>query len=70
MSAVLEYENVTKEYAVPFSGRRRVLALQDFSLTVEQGEIFGFLGRTGPARARPSTLPWGLCVQAVDAGAC
>ena len=59
MSAVLEYENVTKEYAVPFSGRR-VLALQDFSLTVEQGEIFGFLGPNGAGKSTAIHLAMGF----------
>ena len=59
MPAVLEYENVTKEYAVPFSGRR-VLALQDFSLTVEQGEIFGFLGPNGAGKSTAIHLAMGF----------
>lgn len=59
MPAVLEYENVTKAYTVPFSGRR-VLALQDFSLEVEQGEIFGFLGPNGAGKSTAIHLAMGF----------
>ena len=43
MPPVMEFERVTKEYR-NFWGQRPVLALSDFSLTVDACEIFGFLG--------------------------
>jgi ABC-2 type transport system ATP-binding protein len=49
MAGVLEFDRVTKEYA-GFLGRRRVRALDHFSLRVEAGEIFGFLGPNGAGK--------------------
>src|SRR4030095_6492142 len=59
MPAVLQYENVSKEYHVPFSGRR-VRALDDFSLEVGQGEIFGFLGPNGAGKSTAIHLAMGF----------
>jgi ABC-2 type transport system ATP-binding protein len=59
MPAVLEYENVTKEYSVPFTGRR-VRALQAFSLVVQPGEIFGFLGPNGAGKSTAIHLAMGF----------
>lgn len=48
MPPVLEFDSVTKEYG----GFRRssIRALDEFSLTVDQGEIFGFLGHNGAGK--------------------
>lgn len=50
MSAVVEIENLTKDYEVGFWRKRRVRALDGLSLTVERGEIFGFLGANGAGK--------------------
>lgn len=49
MSAV-EIKNLTKDYEVGFWRKRKVRALDDLSLTVSQGEIFGFLGANGAGK--------------------
>ena len=59
--AVLEFERVTKHY------RRRVglrfeslVALGDFSLAVERGEIFGFLGPNGAGKSTAIHIAMGF----------
>ena len=59
MPAALEYEGVTKEYR-SWSGRRRVRALQDFALSVQNGEIFGFLGPNGAGKSTAIHLAMGF----------
>ena len=50
MAAVVEIEGLTKDYEVGFWKKRQVRALDDLSLTVEGGEIFGFLGGNGAGK--------------------
>jgi ABC-2 type transport system ATP-binding protein len=50
MTTVVEIDNLTKEYDLGFWGKRRVRALDGLSLTVNQGEIFGFLGANGAGK--------------------
>jgi len=50
MSSIVEIENLTKDYEVGFWRKRKVRALDDLSLTVERGEIFGFLGANGAGK--------------------
>lgn len=59
MLPVLEYEGVTKEYRSLLRSRR-VLALQDFSLQVQPGEIFGFLGPNGAGKSTAIHLAMGF----------
>jgi len=59
MRAVLEFENVTKEYR-SFASKRRLRALDGFSLTVEAGEIFGFLGPNGAGKSTAIHLAMGF----------
>src|SRR5712671_296886 len=59
MAAALEFENLTKEYR-SFASRRRLRALEDFSLTVETGEIFGFLGPNGAGKSTAIHLAMGF----------
>ena len=59
MPAVLEFEEIAKEYK-SLLGRRRVAALQDFSLRVEAGEIFGFLGPNGAGKTTAIHLAMGF----------
>ncbi|MDE2179586.1 MAG: ABC transporter ATP-binding protein [candidate division NC10 bacterium] len=46
---VIETENLTKEYRVGF-WQKRVRVLSDLSLSVSQGEIFGYLGPNGAGK--------------------
>ena len=50
MAAVIEIEGLTKDYEVGFWRKRKVRALDGLSLTVERGEIFGFLGANGAGK--------------------
>src|SRR4028119_1570227 len=47
---VVEIKNLTKDYEVGFWRKKKVRALDDLSLTVAQGEIFGFLGANGAGK--------------------
>ena len=47
---VVEIEDLTKDYEVGFWRKRQVRALDGLSLSVEQGEIFGFLGANGAGK--------------------
>ena len=44
---MIELINFTKRY-------NDLLAVDDLNLKIEAGEMFGFIGPNGPARARPS----------------
>src|SRR5262245_27972847 len=48
--AIVEIENLTKDYEVGFWKKRKVRALDGLSLTINQGEIFGFLGANGAGK--------------------
>src|SRR6266481_8092496 len=50
MAGIIEIENLVKEYEVGFLRKRIVRALDGLSLTVNQGEIFGFLGANGAGK--------------------
>src|ERR671921_1333665 len=50
MTHAVEIENLTKDYEVGFLKKRRVRALDGLTLTVERGEIFGFLGANGAGK--------------------
>lgn len=50
MNAIVEIENLTKDYDIGFWRKRKVRALDGLSLTVNQGEIFGFLGANGAGK--------------------
>ncbi|HEX8398299.1 MAG TPA: ABC transporter ATP-binding protein [Pyrinomonadaceae bacterium] len=47
---VIEIENLTKDYEVGFWKKKKVRALDGLSLSVERGEIFGFLGGNGAGK--------------------
>lgn len=59
MKTVLEFESTVKEYSSLF-GRRRVCALEDFTLSVSSGEIFGFLGPNGAGKTTAIHLAMGF----------
>jgi len=48
--AVVEIENLTKDYEVGFWRKRKVRALDGLTLSVDSGEIFGFLGANGAGK--------------------
>jgi ABC-2 type transport system ATP-binding protein len=47
---IIEIENLTKDYEVGFWRKRKVRALDGLTLTVEPGQIFGFLGANGAGK--------------------
>lgn len=54
--AIVEIENLTKDYEVGFWRKRKVRALDGLTLTVERGEIFGFLGGNGAGKSTTMKL--------------
>ncbi|HKO97850.1 MAG TPA: ABC transporter ATP-binding protein [Pyrinomonadaceae bacterium] len=50
MNTVVEITDLTKDYEVGFLRKRKVRSLDHLSLTVNQGEIFGFLGANGAGK--------------------
>ncbi len=50
MSTVIQIENLSKDYETGFWRKKKVRALDDLSLTVESGQIFGFLGGNGAGK--------------------
>jgi ABC-2 type transport system ATP-binding protein len=50
MSAAIRMEALTKDYAVGFWRRRPYRALDDLTLEIETGEVFGFLGPNGAGK--------------------
>ena len=50
MTHAVDIENLTKDYEVGFLRKRRVRALDGLTLTVERGQIFGFLGANGAGK--------------------
>src|SRR5438445_13128551 len=59
MPGALEFENLAKEYR-SFASRRRLRALDGFTLQVETGEIFGFLGPNGAGKSTAIHLALGF----------
>ena len=49
-SPAVEIDGLTKDYEVGFWRKRKVRALDGLSLTVERGEIFGFIGANGAGK--------------------
>lgn len=65
--AVIQIENVTKRYRVG-SGLKSKLALDNVSLSVSRGEVFGFLGPNGAGKT--SLIKILVGIMSADAGAC
>src|ERR1700685_3059659 len=59
MAAILEFLGISKEYR-SFPRGRRIAALDDFRVSVEQGEIFGFLGPNGAGKTTAMHLAMGF----------
>lgn len=47
---VIEITNLTKDYEVGFFRKRKVRALDGLSLSIDRGQIFGFLGANGAGK--------------------
>ena len=47
---IVEINNLTKDYEIGFWRKRKVRALDDLSLRVDGGQIFGFLGANGAGK--------------------
>src|SRR6476620_2984565 len=47
---VIEITNLTKDYEVGFWRKRKVRALDGLSLSIDHGQIFGFLGANGAGK--------------------
>jgi len=47
---IVEIDNLTKDYETGFWRKRKTRALDGLSLTVESGQIFGFLGANGAGK--------------------
>jgi ABC-2 type transport system ATP-binding protein len=47
---IVEIQNLTKDYEIGFWRKRKVRALDSLSLTVDAGQIFGFLGANGAGK--------------------
>jgi ABC-2 type transport system ATP-binding protein len=56
MSNVIEIENLSKDYEVGFLRKKRVRALDNLTLSVARGEIFGFLGGNGAGKSTTMKL--------------
>jgi ABC-2 type transport system ATP-binding protein len=56
---ILRLENLTKVFEVGVR-RRRVLAVDDLSLSVEEGEVFGFVGPNGAGKTTTIKMLMGL----------
>jgi ABC-2 type transport system ATP-binding protein len=50
MNYIIEIENLTKDYEVGFWKKKKVRALDNLTLNVEGGQIFGFLGGNGAGK--------------------
>jgi ABC-2 type transport system ATP-binding protein len=59
MSAI-EIEGLSKDYPTGFLHLKRVRVLDNLSLTVERGEIFGFLGGNGAGKTTTIAMLMGL----------
>jgi ABC-2 type transport system ATP-binding protein len=58
-TAAIDIKNLTKQYPVPLK-REVVNAVDDLTLTVDQGEIFGFLGANGAGKTTTIKILLGL----------
>src|SRR5437016_9423945 len=60
MPAIIEINKLTKDYETGFWRKRKVRALDELCLTVEAGQIFGFLGANGAGKTTTLKLLMGL----------
>lgn len=55
----ISIQNVTKVYAIPFR-REKVTAVENLSLTVEPGQVYGLLGPNGSGKSTTMKIVLGL----------
>ncbi|EDY20908.1 ABC transporter-related protein [Chthoniobacter flavus Ellin428] len=55
----ISIQNLTKVYPIPFK-REKVTAVQDLSLTVEAGQVYGLLGPNGSGKSTTMKIVLGL----------
>lgn len=60
MTPAIEISNLTKDYETGFWKKKKLRALDDLSLTVESGRIFGFLGGNGAGKTTTIKILMGL----------
>lgn len=60
MAAAIDIQNLTKDYEVGFWRKRKLRALDGLSLSVEPGQVFGFLGANGAGKTTTLKLLMGL----------
>jgi ABC-2 type transport system ATP-binding protein len=60
MTPVVEINNLTKDYKTGFFQQKTVRALDDLSLSVTGGQIFGFLGGNGAGKTTTIKILMGL----------
>ena len=58
-TAAISIQNLTKIYPIPFK-REKVTAVQDLSLTVEPGQVYGLLGPNGSGKSTTMKIVLGL----------
>jgi ABC-2 type transport system ATP-binding protein len=59
-SAAIEIENLTKDYPFGFLHLKRKTSLEGLTMSVEDGEVFGFLGPNGAGKSTTIKLLVGL----------
>jgi ABC-2 type transport system ATP-binding protein len=59
-SAAIEIENLTKDYPFGFLHLKKKTSLEGLTMTVEDGEVFGFLGPNGAGKSTTIKLLVGL----------
>jgi ABC-2 type transport system ATP-binding protein len=59
-TAVIEIENLTKDYPFGFLHLKKKTSLEGLTMTVEDGEVFGFLGPNGAGKSTTIKLLVGL----------
>jgi ABC-2 type transport system ATP-binding protein len=52
----VEITNLTKDYEVGFWRKRKVRALDDLTLSIDEGQVFGFLGANGAGKTTTLNL--------------
>src|SRR5215467_7666407 len=67
--SVIEINNLTKDYEVGFWRKRKVRALDGLSLSIDGGQIFGFLGANGAGKTTTLKLLMRL-IFPTDGNAC
>lgn len=59
MSAAISIENLTRVFTMPFK-RQKVVAVNDLSLEVQPGEVYGLLGPNGSGKSTTLKIVLGL----------